>query len=88
MPRTTRQYVQRVQTLFTPRQYELLSEYAQEVQKPLSVVVREAVERVLLAELEQRRKQEALEWLCSQELPVDDWEVMERQIETMWETCG
>jgi len=74
--------------LFTPRQYELLSEYAQEVQKPLSVVVREAVERVLLAELEQRRKQEALEWLCSQELPVDDWEVMERQIETMWETCG
>lgn len=88
MARPVPQYTRRVQTLFTPQQYELLREYAQEVKKPLSVLVREAVERTLLLKLEQRRKREALEWLCSQELPVDDWEVMERQIETMWETCG
>ena len=70
------------------RQYELLQEYAQEVGKPLSVVIREVVEQSLLVDLEQRRKQRALEWLCSQELPVDDWKVMERQIESQWEECG
>jgi hypothetical protein len=74
--------------MFTPQQYELLREYAEECQKPLSVIVRETVVQYLLEKIEQRRKQKALEWLCSQELPVDDWEVMERQIETMWEPCG
>nr|HID13923.1 hypothetical protein [Anaerolineae bacterium] len=88
MARPAPRYTRRVQTLFTPQQYELLREHAREVKKPLSVVVREAVERSLLTKLEQRRKREALKWLCSQELPVDDWEVMERQIETMWEMCG
>ncbi len=83
----TGEYVRRVQTLFTPRQYQLLQEYAQEVKKPLSVVVREAVEQSLLEELEQQRKKAALEWLCSQELPVGDWEEMEREIETKWEQC-
>jgi len=58
-----------------------LSEYAQEVKKPVSVLVREAVEQMLLQELEQRRKQEALERLCSGDTPVADWPEMERQIE-------
>lgn len=88
MTQPVAQYTQRVQTLFTPQQYELLRDYAIESQKPLSVIVRETVVQHLLDKLEQRRKQKALEWLCSQELPVDDWEVMERQVETMWEMCG
>jgi len=73
--------------MLTEQQYELLQEYAQEINKPLGVLIRETVERVLIQDLEQRRKQEALEWLFSQELPVDDWEVMERQIESRWEGC-
>ena len=84
----TAQYTQRVQTLFTSRQYEMLCDYAAESEKPLSVIVRETVVQHLLDKLDQRRKQKALEWLCSQELPVDDWDVMERQVETMWESCG
>jgi hypothetical protein len=88
MGRLARKYVKRVQTMLTEQQYELLQEYAQEVDKPLSVVIREVVEQSLIVDLEQRRKQKALEWLCSQELPVDDWEVMERQIESRWEECG
>ena len=85
MARSVLKYTRRVQTMLTPRQYDLLRAYAEEVKKPIGAVVREIVERTLLDELERRRKREALEWLCSQELPVDDWEVMGRQVEGMWE---
>ena len=88
MGRPTRKYVKRVQTMLTEQQYELLQEYAQETNKPLGALVREAVEQSLIIDLEKRRKQKALEWMSAQELPVDDWEVMERQIESRWEECG
>jgi hypothetical protein len=81
------QYVKRVQTMFTEQQHALLSAYAQDINKPLSTLIREMVERTLLKELEQRRKREALEWMASQRLPVDDWDEMERQIESRWEEC-
>jgi hypothetical protein len=76
-----------VQTMLTEQQYDLLQEYAQEVNKPLGALVREAVEKSLIIDLEKRRKQKALEWMSAQGLPVDDWEVMERQIESRWEEC-
>jgi hypothetical protein len=88
MGRPARKYVKRVQTMLTEQQYELLQEYAQEINKPLGALVREAVEKSLIIDLEKRRKQKALEWMSAQELPVDDWEVMERQIESRWEECG
>jgi hypothetical protein len=88
MARTARKYVKRVQAMFTERQYELLQEYAQETDTPVSTLVRETVEESLITGLEQRRKQKALEWMASQHLPVDDWEVMERRIESRWEECG
>ena len=87
MGRPARKYVKRVQTMFTEQQYELLQKYAREKGKPIGAVIRETVEQALIFDLEQRRKQKALEWLFSQELPVDDWEVMERQIESRWEQC-
>jgi hypothetical protein len=71
--------------MFTERQYELLQQYAQEIDTPVGTLVRETVEESLITDLEQRRKQKALEWMASQHLPVDDWEVMERQIESRWE---
>jgi hypothetical protein len=73
--------------MFTEQQHALLSAYAQDINKPLSTLIREMVERTLLKELEQRRKREALEWMASQRLPVDDWDEMERQIESRWEEC-
>lgn len=87
MARTARKYVKRVQTMFTESQYELLREYAQETDIPVGTLVRETVEESLITDLEQRRKKKALEWMASQHLPVDDWELMERQIESRGEEC-
>ena len=85
MAHAARKYVKRVQAMFTERQYELLREYAQEIDTPVGTLVRETVEESLITDLEQRRKQKALAWMASQHLPIDDWEVMERQIESRWE---
>ena len=87
MGRPARKYVKRVQMMLTEQQYELLQEYAQEIDKPLGVVIRETVEHSLIIDLEQRRKQKALERLCSGDTPVSDWPEMERQIEQRWEEC-
>ena len=87
MGRPARKYMKRVQTMLTERQYELLQEYAQEINKPLGALVREAVEQSLIIDLEKRRKQKALERLCSGDTPVSDWPEMERQIEQRWEEC-
>ena len=81
MGRAARKYVRRVQTMLTEQQYELIREYAQEVQKPVSALIREAVEDALIVDLEQYRKEKALERLCSGDTPVDDWPIMEREIE-------
>ena len=88
MARTARKYVKRVQAMFTEWQYELLREYAQETDTRVGTLVRETVEESLLTDLEQRRRKKALEWMASQHLPVEDWELMERQIESRWEECG
>ena len=88
MARTVRKYVKRVQTMFTEKQYELLREYAEETDTPVGTIVRESIEESLITGLEQRRKEKALAWMASQHLPVDDWEVMERQIESRWEDDG
>ena len=85
MARAARKYTKRVQALFTEQQYEMLREYAEETDTPVGTLVRETVEESLITSLEQRRKQKALAWMASQNLPVDDWESMERQIETRWE---
>ena len=88
MARTAQKYVKRVQTMFTEQQYELLLEYAEETDTPVGTLVRETVKESLITDLEQRRKKKALEWMASQHLPVEDWELMERQIESRWEECG
>ncbi|MEJ2737586.1 MAG: hypothetical protein P8189_29200 [Anaerolineae bacterium] len=87
MARSAQKYVRRVQAMFTERQYELLREYAQETDTPVGTLVRETVEESLITDLEQRRKQKALEWMASQHLPIDDWETVERQMESRWEEC-
>jgi hypothetical protein len=60
-----RKYVKRVQAMFTERQFELLREYAQEIDMPVGTLVRETVEKALITDLEQRRKQKALEWMAA-----------------------
>jgi hypothetical protein len=46
------------------------------------------VERSLLTDLQQRRRQKALEWMADQHLPVDGWGVMEREVESRWEEAS
>jgi hypothetical protein len=48
MGRPARKYVKRVQTMLTEQQYDLLQEYAQEINKPLGALVCEAVEKSLI----------------------------------------
>ena len=88
MAHTAQKYVKRVQAMFTERQCELLREYAQETDTRVGTLVRETVEESLLTDLEHRRRKKALEWMASQHLPVENWELMERQIESRWEECG
>ena len=87
MAHTAEKHGKRVQAMFTERQYELLRDYAQETDTPLGTLVRETVEEALITGLELRRKKRALVWMASQHLPVEDWEVMERQIESRREGC-
>lgn len=82
-----RKYVKRVQAMFTEAQFELLQQYAQEINVPIGTLVRETVQDALIINLEQHRKEKALEWMASQHLPVKDWEDMEAQLESRWEAC-
>ncbi|HID51113.1 MAG TPA: ribbon-helix-helix protein, CopG family [Anaerolineae bacterium] len=73
-------FTERVQTVLTKEQYDALSRLAREEEKPVSVLVREAVEKVYFEEAERKRRQEALAALLSLDAPVADWEQMEDEI--------
>ena len=73
-------YTERVQTVVTREQYAALSELAQRTHKPISVLVREAVETTYFAEREQQRRMDALEQLLALHATVADWETMEEEI--------
>ena len=73
-------YTRRVQAVLTEEQYQALSRLAEEMEKPLSVLIREAVEKVYLEQAEQERRRAALQRLLSLEAPVADWDHMEEEI--------
>jgi predicted DNA-binding protein len=73
-------YIKRVQTVLTAEQYENLSRLALEVEKPMSVLIREAIEAVYLKPVDLDRRRAALESLLSLDAPVGDWEDMEEEI--------
>ncbi len=74
-------YTERVQTVLTKEQYERLMELAEQEQKPLSVMIREAVEERYFVKLDQQKRQEALANLLALDAPVADWPQMEAEIE-------
>jgi len=73
--------------MFTEWQYDLLQQYAKELNVPVGTLVRETVQKALITDLEQGRKEKALEWMAAQRLPVDDWETIEDQLESRWKEC-
>ena len=74
----------KAQVVLSQHQYGLLEAYARQEGKAVSSVVREVLERTLLATLERQRREAALLRLRNQKLPVTDWPTMEREIESMW----
>ena len=73
-------YTERVQTVLTKDQYDLLFAVAQEEQKAISVLIRDAIEEVYFAEQARRRRRLALAELIALDAPVDDWSKMEQEI--------
>jgi hypothetical protein len=74
----------KAQILLSAEQYELLVAYAEQEGKPLSALLREHLEQTLLAELKRRDREAALRWFAVQDLPTDDWENIEPQLEKRW----
>lgn len=74
-------YTERVQTVLTKEQYERLMELAEQEQKPLSVMIREAVEERYFVKIDQQKRQKALANLLALDAPVADWPQMEAEIE-------
>jgi len=73
-------YTRRVQSVLTQEQYEALLELSQSTGKPLSELIREAVEKTYLEQQDRNRRQSALARLISLEAPVSDWPDMEKEI--------
>lgn len=74
-------YTERVQTVLTKEQYERLLELSDQQEKPVSVLIREAVEEQYFVPIEEQRRQKALKNLLALEAPVADWPEMEAEIE-------
>lgn len=73
-------YTKRIQTMLTEEQNEKLTELAEEQGKPVSVLVREAIEHTYFVQAEREARRAALNNLISLEAPVADWEQMEDEI--------
>lgn len=74
-------YTERVQTVLTKEQYKRLMALAEKEEKPLSVLIREAVEERYFVPVERQKRQQALASLLALDAPVEDWEQMEAEIE-------
>ncbi|MGD2048888.1 MAG: hypothetical protein PVH03_05310 [Chloroflexota bacterium] len=74
------EYTKRVQAVLSQEQYEALLEISESLDKPISVLIREAIEEVYLTEAERIKRRETLKTLLSLEAPVTDWEQMESEI--------
>ena len=73
-------YTVRVQTVLSEKQFAELAKLAEERDKPISVLVREAVEKVYLEATKLERRQAALDDLLAMQAPVVDWKQMEEEI--------
>jgi len=80
--------MKRLQVLLPPDSYATLQQLAAEADQSVSALVRETIEEYLVKEARIERKKQALARMFEMELPVDDWEVMEHEIEKRWEECG
>ena len=81
MPKAT---AKKAQVVLSEDQYQLLDEYARAQGMTVSSLLRESLERTLIASLQRRRREAALSRLTGQQLPTADWDVIERELEERW----
>lgn len=74
-------YTKRVQTTLTPKQYELLTGIAERSRKPLSILIRAAIELTYFTQIDRHQRETVLRKLLTLDAPVSDWEEMEGEIE-------
>lgn len=77
-------YTQRVQVLFTEKQYKTLEELAAKQDKKLGTFIREAVEEAYLKEAKKKRMKDAVDTLLklsgeSPAPPPESWEKWEKE---------
>ena len=70
----------RVQAVLSDEHYEELSRIAEERDRPLSLLGRDAVEAVYLEDRGAPRCREVLDRMLGLQAPVADWEDMEEEI--------
>ena len=73
-------YTRRVQAVLSDEQYAALTDLSDDTGKPVSALVREAVEQVYFTEAARARRQAALRTILSLAAPAPDWEQMEAEI--------
>lgn len=79
--------MKRVQVLLPSDSYDILRQLAAETDRSVSSLVRQMIEEELVEKVRAKRRMEAVARLCDGDAPVDDWDLMEREIEKRWETC-
>ena len=77
---TISQSMKRVQVLLPQESYDILRQLAAEVNMSVSALVRGIIEEQLVEEARIKQKKEALARMFEMELPVDDWDVIEKEI--------
>jgi hypothetical protein len=73
-------FTRRVRVVLTGEQYDVLARLSTETGKPLSELIRDAVEQVYLKRAQRERRRSALQRLLALDAPVAEWERMEEQI--------
>ncbi len=75
------EYTKRVQAVLSDEQYTMLNDLSEKLGKPVSRLIREAVEKVYIEEAAKERRRAALAKILALEpAPVSDWEQMEEEI--------
>jgi hypothetical protein len=65
-------YTRRVQTVLTEAQYQALNQLSEELQTPVGVLIREAVQKIYIEEAQRQRRRAALNTLLSLNAPAID----------------
>lgn len=73
-------YTRRVQAVLSDDRYEALQRLSRDLGKPVSILVRDAIEQVYFERARRERRRAALDALLALDAPVAEWDQMEEEI--------